>query len=357
MGRCYSLKKLALYKQIRENIIQKIKSGQLRPTDRIPSEQELMDEFRVSKITVKNALTLLADEGLIIRVQGKGSFVSSSSSINFSPSPCSASSMPLIGFIIPTMRTRVIQKLVDYTEHFLQEAGLSMVLSITRESSSIESNVIRTLTELGVKGLIVFPTEDEKYNESLLRLSLDKFPCVFIDRYLRNIETYTITSDNYGGAYKAVSHLLSKSHQQIALISPENANTAVEDRTLGFEQAYTDQGISIDKSLWCHIPLDILRSEQALDYVSNFLQNHSGISAAFSLTEETARLTSAAISLLNDHSNIDLLSFDNPHLSGVAYVQQDEQEMARTAVKLLCEQMEDIYSPKNAVIPVELIFP
>ena len=360
MGRCYSLKKLALYKQIQENIIQKIKSGQLRPTDRIPSEQELMDEFRVSKITVKNALTLLADEGLIIRVQGKGSFVSSSlvvSSINFSPSPSSACSMPLIGFIIPTMRTRVIQKLVDYTEHFLQEAGLSMVLSITRESSSIESNVIRTLTELGVKGLIVFPTEDEKYNESLLRLSLDKFPCVFIDRYLRNIETYTITSDNYGGAYKAVSHLLSKSHQQIALISPENANTAVEDRTLGFEQAYTDQGISIDKRLWCHIPLDILRSEQALDYVSNFLQNHSGISAAFSLTEETARLTSAAIRRLNDHSNIDLLSFDNPHLSGVAYVQQDEQEMARTAVKLLREQMEDMYSPKNAVIPVELIFP
>lgn len=354
------MKKLALYKQIRQDILQKIKSGQLRPTDRIPSEQELMDEFRVSKITVKNALTLLADEGLIIRVQGKGSFVSSSlvvSSINSPPSPRSAFSMPLIGFIIPTMRTRVIQKLVDYTEQFLQEAGLSMVLSITRESSSIESNVIRTLTELGVKGLIVFPTEDEKYNESLLRLSLDKFPCVFIDRYLRNIETYTITSDNYGGAYKAVSHLLSKSHQQIALISPENANTAVEDRTLGFEQAYTDLGISIDKSLWCHIPLDILRGEQALDYVSDFLQDNSGISAAFSLTEETARLTSAAISRLNDHSNIYLLSFDNPHLSGVAYVQQDEQEMARTAVKLLREQMEDIYSPKNVVIPVQLIFP
>ena len=50
------MKKLALYKQIQENIIQKIKSGQLRPTDRIPSEQELMDEFRVSKITVRNAL-------------------------------------------------------------------------------------------------------------------------------------------------------------------------------------------------------------------------------------------------------------------------------------------------------------
>ncbi|WP_347387066.1 hypothetical protein [Paenibacillus amylolyticus] len=75
------------------------------------------------------------------------------------------------------------------------------------------------------------------------------------------------------------------------------------------------------------------------------------------MTEETARLTSSAIRRLNDHSNIDLLSFDNPHLSGVAYVQQDEQEMARTAVKLLREQMEDTYSPKNAIIPVQLIFP
>lgn len=103
--------------------------------------------------------------------------------------------------------------------------------------------------------------------------------------------------------------------------------------------------------------LSTFYGEQALDYVSNFLQNHSEISATFSLTEETARLTSAAISLLNVHSNIDLLSFDNPHLSGVAYVRQDEQEMARTAVKLLREQMDDIYSPKNAVIPVQLIFP
>lgn len=354
------MKKLALYKQIQEDIMRKIKSGLLRPTDRIPSEQELMDEFKVSKITVKNALTLLADEGLIIRVQGKGTFVSANLdvyNIDAPPSLRSVSSLPLVGYIIPTMRTRVIQKLVDYTEQFLQEAGLSMVLSITRESSTVESNAIRTLTDLGVQGLIVFPTEDEKYNESLLRLSLDKFPCVFIDRYLRNIETYTITSDNYGGAYKAVSYLLSKGHQRIALISPENANTVVEDRTFGFEKAYTDQGISIDKSLWCHIPLDILRGEQALDYVSDFLQERSGITAAFTLTEETARLTSAAISRLNHDTNIELLSFDNPHLARVAYVQQDEQEMARTAVRLLREQMDNIYSPKNAVIPVQLIFP
>ena len=35
-----------------------------------------MEEYMVSKITVKNALSALADEGLIIRIQGKGTFVS-----------------------------------------------------------------------------------------------------------------------------------------------------------------------------------------------------------------------------------------------------------------------------------------
>ncbi len=49
------LKKTALYKQIQKRIREKIVSGQLRPADRISSEQELMDEFKVSKITVKNA--------------------------------------------------------------------------------------------------------------------------------------------------------------------------------------------------------------------------------------------------------------------------------------------------------------
>lgn len=348
------IKKTALYKQIQQHIREKIRSGQLRPSDRIPSEQELMDEYRVSKITVKNALTELADEGLVTRIQGKGTFVSA----DVEPAAALASpAAPLVGFIIPTMKTGVIQQLVDYTELYLKEAGYQMILSITRESAAEESRAIRDLADAGVQGLIVFPTEDEKYNESLLRLSLDKFPFVFIDRYLRNIETYTITSDNLGGAYDTVSYLFSKGHRQIALLSPENANTAVEDRTTGFEKAYIDQEISIDKSLWCHVPLDILRSDRALDYITDFLQTRKTITAAFTLTEEIAQLTSQALARIEDRPVVTLISFDDPGLPGVAFVQQDEREMARSAVSLLREQIEHAYAPQSVVLPVKLVFP
>lgn len=352
------LKKTALYKQIGQHIKEKIVSGKLRPTDRIPSEQELMDEFKVSKITVKNALSELADEGLVVRIQGKGTFVAADLEMAgaLSEPGSTPSTAPLIGFIIPTMKTSVIRKLVDYTELYLKEAGYQMILSITRESAAEESRSIRDLADAGVQGLIVFPTEDEKYNESLLRLSLDKFPFVFIDRYLRNIETYTITSDNLGGAYDTVSHLLAKGHQHIALISPENANTAVEDRTTGFEKAYIDQEISIDKSLWCHVPLDILRSDKAQDYITEFLSAHGSITAAFTLTEEIAQLTSRALDRIGRQSEVELFSFDDPGLPNVSYVQQDELAVARAAVSLLLDRIQHTYAPQNVVVPVKLVF-
>lgn len=87
-----------------------------------------------------------------------------------------------------------------------------MVLSIMCEFFFIELNVIYILMEFGVKGLIVFFIEDEKYNELLLCLLFDKFLCVFIDCYLCNIEIYIIIFDNYGGVYKVVFYLLFKSY-------------------------------------------------------------------------------------------------------------------------------------------------
>ncbi len=320
-----------------------------------------MDEYKVSKITVKNALTALADDGLVIRIQGKGTFVASQ--LPSAETPASAASAGttgghIVGFIIPTMKTRVIQQLVDHVEYFLQRAGYQLILRITRESSAEESQAIKELTGLGVKGLIVFPTEDEKYNESLLRLSLDKYPFVFIDRYLRNIDTYTITSDNRGGAYETVTYLLDQGHRRIALISPENTNTAIEDRTAGFEKAYIDRGISIDKGLWCHVPLDILRSENALPYISNFLIEHSSVTAIFTLTAEMANLTSRALKQLSSEpGSVQLISFDNPELVPVPFVMQDEQRMAQAAVELLCQQMNSDYNPQHVVIPVRLVHP
>ncbi|WP_367058769.1 GntR family transcriptional regulator [Paenibacillus kandeliae] len=360
------LKKLPLYKQIKQHVQQKIVSGELRYRDRVPSEQEMMEEYQVSKITVKNAMIELAEEGWVKRIQGKGTFVSMEpgtrpsslwSDVRHVPNLSHPAALsPVIGLIIPTMKTRVIQRLVDYTEYYANQAGYQLILHITRESAVNETEAIRLLVARQVRGMIVFPTEDEKYSESLLRLSLDKFPFIFMDRYLRNIETYRVTSDNFMGAYRTVSYLLEKGHRHIALISPDNTNTAIQDRTFGMEHAYMDQHISIDKNLLCHVPLDILRTAGAQQYINTFLQQYPYVTAIFALTAETAKLTHAALHELGRNDVTEMISFDDSGLPGVSCIVQDEQSMAEWAVQLLQAQMEGEYEPHEHIVPVRFSF-
>lgn len=66
-----------LYIQIKEYIIDQIENGTFKPGDKIYSENELKNKFRVSSTTVVKALNELVNEGFLERKQGIGSFVSS----------------------------------------------------------------------------------------------------------------------------------------------------------------------------------------------------------------------------------------------------------------------------------------
>jgi GntR family transcriptional regulator len=64
-----------LYQQIKALILQSLQAGQWKPGDLIPSEIELAARFRVSQGTVRKAIDELAAEHLVVRRQGRGTFV------------------------------------------------------------------------------------------------------------------------------------------------------------------------------------------------------------------------------------------------------------------------------------------
>lgn len=66
-----------LYQQIKSIITQSLQSGEWKPGELIPSEMELAQRFKVSQGTVRKAIDELAAENLVVRRQGKGTFVSS----------------------------------------------------------------------------------------------------------------------------------------------------------------------------------------------------------------------------------------------------------------------------------------
>ena len=64
------------YQQLKDLIIGRISSGELKPRDRVPSENELVESESVSRMTANRALRELDDEGYVERVAGRGTFVS-----------------------------------------------------------------------------------------------------------------------------------------------------------------------------------------------------------------------------------------------------------------------------------------
>jgi GntR family transcriptional regulator len=66
---------LPLHHQLKQHLLQKIESGEWKPDDLIPSEQELQEQFGLSRTTVRQALSDLVHEGLLLRERGRGTFV------------------------------------------------------------------------------------------------------------------------------------------------------------------------------------------------------------------------------------------------------------------------------------------
>ena len=63
---------IPLYKQIVRALSDSIANGTYRPGDKLPTEAELIEQFGVSRITVRSAIKEMEDAGLVERARGKG---------------------------------------------------------------------------------------------------------------------------------------------------------------------------------------------------------------------------------------------------------------------------------------------
>lgn len=66
---------IPLYSQLKDRIISAINNDELKYGEKIPTEIEIMEQYNVSRITVRRAIEELVEEGYLIKKQGKGTFV------------------------------------------------------------------------------------------------------------------------------------------------------------------------------------------------------------------------------------------------------------------------------------------
>lgn len=91
-----------VHRRLHDELLERIRRGELRPGDRFPSENEIIAAYGVSSTTARRALYDLTREGFLVRVRGRGSFVADVKG---------KESRPVVGVLFPTHG--VSDKLLD----------------------------------------------------------------------------------------------------------------------------------------------------------------------------------------------------------------------------------------------------
>ena len=70
---------IPIYKQLASSLKQQINTGVYKPGQQIPTEDYFCEKYDISRVTVRKAISILSDEGVVVKQQGKGTFVTMSS--------------------------------------------------------------------------------------------------------------------------------------------------------------------------------------------------------------------------------------------------------------------------------------
>jgi len=186
-----------LYEQIRRQLVKGIRTGQLKPGDRMPSVSQMVKNWQVDYQTVNLALERMERDGLIRceAGRGKGPIVTNQPACGYSMMFVRWSNN---GF--PLSITEGIRK-------FAEEKG--MVFSIADVSHS-HNDFVSTIENpvRGVDGIIVIPHDTPEFRSACLRAQSLGTKIVFVDIRLEDLPVSSVSIDHVGGAHQATRHLL-----------------------------------------------------------------------------------------------------------------------------------------------------
>lgn len=240
------MKQIPLYEQIYEEIREKIEERGYRVGDRLPSEKELSEQYHVSRITSKKAVELLAEEGLVTRIPGKGTFV-----IEHQEMPKAleipADSMtekkplpdhpPVIGVVLDGFGADFGCQMLGSIEMECRNQGFGMMLVCSYGRKDEETTGIERLRELGVSGIIIMCVHDENYSESILEMAVQHFPVVTIDRRLKGVPISFVGTDNEAASRELARYLLDRGYRKTCFVKPHAAETStLQERIQGFKR-------------------------------------------------------------------------------------------------------------------------
>jgi DNA-binding LacI/PurR family transcriptional regulator len=192
------------YLQVVEHLKKYI--GSLAPGEKILSEPLLCERFQVSRNTIRDAIAMLANEKLLERKQGMGTFVTPSRSKNIQfLIYCNPD--PFAQFFLNEVYKGAQEEIANYPHQ--------LVVDIVDRGIEDVSAYVQKLKEQNVLGTILSGVFEEEFIVELNRF----VPVVLIGKILPDKKIDAVTPDASEGMRMALQHLFDLGHRKIAYLS------------------------------------------------------------------------------------------------------------------------------------------
>lgn len=353
---------LDLYRKLRE----KIESGEYEVGSRLPSEKEISEENGVSRITSKHALEQLVNEGFIKRFPGKGTFVqsraiSASAHSAVSASPMSAAApQKLIGVVMEGLSNDFGSEVLLGIESKCAELGYSAIIKFSYGEEEREVACINELLAAGVKGIVLMCVYNEVYSPAVMKLSLEGFPMVFMDRSLKGLPIPFVGTDHRFASKQMTDGLIQQGHTHLALAMFEESHntTSAEERVNGYVESCLahnllcgNKRISLAREGTYHPQLE--ERAKNVQKIREFLSENPETTALLALS---ARVGIIALEAVAGTGVKVVASFDGPQNAfqtpcELVYVVQDQMLMGATACEQLIGRINGQEAPHVTYIP------
>lgn len=225
-----------------------IEEKKLVPGQKMYSENELKEMFGVSRQTVRHAIGVLENDGIIRRVQGSGTYINDNRMANLEKRTRVAVVTTYVdGYIFP----RTIQGI----ENVLFEQGYSVQIAFTNNLNSREKTILEDIISRDeVAGIIMETTKSGIPNPNLhlyQEIRKKRIPIIFINSYYPLLKIPHVSINDRMAGRRVTRHLISMGHKKIGGIFKLDDGQG-HLRYAGYVDAMREAGLEIDDTciLW-----------------------------------------------------------------------------------------------------------
>lgn len=270
---------------------------------------------------------------------------------NYKPNPIAQSLKrglsKSIGVIVCNIDNNFFSQVINGIESVAYNKGYNVTITQSHESYERERLNVQHLSSRSIDGLIVSLSAETVNVDHFKKLHAKGLPIVFFDRVTDEIDTHTIVSNNYKGAYEATHHLIGQGFTRIATITSSNSLSITKERLEGYKQALLDHGLSVEDRYIKYCRHGGMLQEETEQALRELMEMGHRPEAIFTASD---RLSTTSFSLLKQMGidiprQVALIGFTNSvsaHIFGppLSSIVQPAFEMGKQTTELLIQLIE-----------------